>query len=92
MKFKLSCVVDAELIGPITELLGPYGPISWRMIEGEGAKLIVPKTTTTEVVKHRSNYGFLPHKGLGPIAVMAAMIGEIHGGGPRVCSETTTAH
>lgn len=71
MKFKLSCVVDAELIGPITELLGPYGPISWRMMEGEGAKVVSKAGTLVKPTPiKRRTVGFLPQKGLGGLIAL----------------------
>lgn len=79
MKFRLSCVIDANLIGPLTELIAPYGQVSIKAVE-DGAPPSKPKSVPLEAVPRRiirRSADLLPTKGLGTIAVLRAVSKEM---------------
>lgn len=67
MKYQLTCQVDGNLIGPLTELIAPYGRVSIKLID-EGEPVQPPLLK----LKRRAPV-FIPGKGTGPVTVLRAL-------------------
>ena len=73
MKFQLTCLIDADLIGPLTELIAPYSRVTIKLVDGEAppAKHIIP--ASLEQHRKRRFPQLLPAKGTGRIVVLRAV-------------------
>jgi predicted transcriptional regulator len=81
MKFQLTCLIDADLIGPLTELIAPYSRVSIKLVEGEGPVKMVPPQykkggSHALVLNKRRSPPFMPEKGLGTVTVLRAVAKE----------------
>jgi hypothetical protein len=84
MKFKLSCIIDAELVGPLVELIGPYSQVALKMVEpgtdDKSGTLIHPTPITVQRT-HRRVTRFNPDKGIGTVLILKTIEhigGQVH--------------
>lgn len=67
-KFQLTCQIDGSLIGPLTELIAPYGRVSIKLVEGETVTPLKPARVAS--LPKRRSPAFMPTRGTGPIATL----------------------
>ena len=80
MKYRVSAILDAALMGPVVELLAPYGAVNVKLVEENGGpgRRIVPGRVEGAIPSYRSKTGrrvtvFAPNKGMGTIIALRAV-------------------